>query len=164
MATQCVIAEYETMVEAKLAIEALKAEHFTLRSLSVISSKDDPAATELLHLHHTEEDSAPVERTVNAAMLLGGSLAVPITAGTLLGPFAVAGPLVGMALGAAVGGLFATLHRWGVGEQVSADYEQRVIDGSVLVIVSEEDRPRIELAERVLRTTEPKTLERFDYV
>ena len=75
----------------------------------------------------------------------------------------MAGPLVGMAVGAAVGGLYTRLKSWGVGEDVSADYEQRVLAGSVLVIVNEESQSRLELAEQTLRDTEPKSLERFIY-
>lgn len=163
MATQCVIAEYQNMIEATLAIESLKAEHFTLRTVSVISSKDDPAAAELGHLKHLEDDAAVTGRTVNAAMVIGGTLAAPIAAGTLIGPFIIAGPLVGMAVGAAIGSLYTGLHKWGVAEDVSADYESRVTSGSVLVIVSEDLPERLELAEKVLQQTKPKSLERFAF-
>jgi hypothetical protein len=48
----------------------------------------------------------------------------------------------------------------GTDDQAAKDYEQRVREGSVLVIVTSTP-PRLNEAERGLQTTGPKTMERF---
>ncbi len=164
--SKCVIAEYQTTAAAKLALEALETEQFTLKNVSVVSSVSDPTADQLHKLdseHHEHHlASAPEGKTVSLGMLIGGSIATPIAAGTLIGPLIVVGPLVGMAIGAAVGSLLSSTERWGVHRDISADYEQRVRSGSVLVIVSGVNETRLDDAERQLSTTDPKSLERFE--
>jgi uncharacterized membrane protein len=164
--SKCVIAEYQTTAAAKLALEALETEHFTLQNVSVVSSVSDPTAKQLhkldsdQHQHHLA--SAPEGKTVSLGMLIGGSIATPIAVGTLIGPLIVVGPLVGIAIGATVGSLLSSTERWGVQHDISADYEQRVRSGSVLIIVSGVDETRLDDAELLLKATDPKSLQRFE--
>ncbi|NND97879.1 MAG: DUF1269 domain-containing protein [Pirellulaceae bacterium] len=164
--TKCVISEYETSMAAKVALELLETNDFTLRDVSVVSSVSDPSAIQIHHLeeshHEHASPSAPEGKSVSLGMLIGGTVATPILAGTLVGPFVIAGPLVGIAIGAAVGSLLSNTDRWGVHRDVSADYEQRVESGSVLVIVNAEQESRLSEAERILKTTDPKSLGRFE--
>lgn len=164
--SKCVIAEYETTAAAKVSLEALEAAGFTLEHVSVVSSVSDPAAKQLHHLesahHEHSSPSAPESKSVSLGMLIGGSVATPIAVGTLVGPFVIAGPIVGIAIGAAVGSLLSNTDRWGVHHDVSADYEARVQAGSVLVIVNASDAHRLDSAERLLETTDPKSLGRFE--
>ncbi len=162
--SQCLIAEYETNAAAKDGLEVLEKTGYTLEQVSVVSSADDPAAKHLRGLQdepekHISSASAPEGRSVSLGMLIGGTIAAPLAAGTLIGPFIIAGPLVGIALGAAVGSL-VKMDNWGVARDVSADYEQRVKSGSVLVIVHDVDEIEINEAEASLKTTGPKSLER----
>lgn len=165
--TKCLIAEYETTVAAKVALEALEREHFTLENVSVVSSASDSAAERLHDLHEDDSEqataiSAPEGRSTSLGMLIGGTLAAPIAAGTMVGPFIIAGPLVGMALGAAIGRLFGGMEQWGVARDVSADYEQRVKSGAVLVIVHHGDSTRLQQADEVLQSTDPESLEKYE--
>lgn len=165
--SKCVIAEYRTTAAAKLALEALESEHFTLKNVSVVSSVSDPTAVQLHKLdaddhHEHHRASAPEGKSISLGMLIGGSIATPIAAGTLIGPLIVVGPLVGIAIGAAVGSLLSSTERWGVHQDVSADYEQRVRSGSVLVIVNTEDESRLDVAEQVLESSDPSSLRRFE--
>lgn len=162
----CLIAEYETKAAAKVALEVLESDGFTLDSVSVVSNADDPAAEHLQELHDessSEESSAsaPEGRSTSLGMLIGGTVAAPIAAGTMVGPFIIAGPLVGMALGAAIGGLAGSMSRWGVDDDLSADYQSRVQSGSLLVIVHDVDEMRLADANRLLKTTDPKSLEQY---
>ena len=167
--SKCLIAEYETNPAAKAALERLATDGFTLDNVSVVSSATDPAAQrlrELHELHEEQEDSradpAMESRAASLGMLVGGTIAAPIAAGTLVGPFIIAGPLVGMAIGAAVGSLLGSMSRWGVSHDVSADYEQRVKSGSVLIIVHDVDAGRQAHANDLLKKTDPVSLEPFE--
>ncbi|WP_162006860.1 DUF1269 domain-containing protein, partial [Roseimaritima sediminicola] len=161
--SRCLIAEFDNSSDAKAALEILEKHGYTLAHVSVVSSVEDPAAEHLHELVEHRGGHSPIDdRNTSLGMLIGGSLAAPIAAGTLIGPFIIAGPLVGMALGAAVGSLLRGTHQWGVAHDVSEDYEQRVRDGATLVIVNDEDNRRLQDAEKLLRPTDPRTLEQFE--
>jgi uncharacterized membrane protein len=158
--SKCLIAEYETNAAAKVALEVLEQGGFTLEQVSVVSSASDRAAKHLSEIHDIAESSdAPDGRSTSLGMLIGGTVAAPIAAGTLIGPLIVAGPLVGMAIGAAIGSLLSSMEHWGVEHHVSADYEQRVNDGSTLLIVHDVDDAQLAGAEALLKPTDPKSLE-----
>lgn len=164
--TECLIAEYESRTAAKDALERLERAHFTLENVSIVSDASDPAAEHLEGLQSEDDStpasiSAPEGRTTSLGMLIGGSIAAPIAAGTLIGPFIIAGPLVGMALGAVVGRWLGGMQQWGVSLDVSADYQKRVQAGAVLVIVHDVDAARLTNANEVLRETHPLTLEKY---
>ncbi len=168
--SKCLIAEYETMVAAKACLETLEHGHFTIDKISVVSSASDPAAEHLQHLQHLQDESvpattsasAPEGRSTSLGMLIGGTLAAPIAAGTLVGPLIIAGPLVGVAVGATVGNLLGGMARWGVSDDVSDDYEQRVGSGSVLVIVHDVDKNALDDAGSLLEATKPISLEKHE--
>ncbi|MCS7468454.1 DUF1269 domain-containing protein [Stieleria sp. ICT_E10.1] len=164
--SKCLVAEYKTHAAAKVGLEELEQEHYTLKNISVVSSSTDPAAVHLNELHEEDEHSSgkhgPDGRSTSLGMLIGGTVAAPIAAGTLVGPFIMAGPLVGMAIGAAIGSLLGVMDRWGVDHDVSSDYAARVESGSVLVIVHDVDNKALNHAEKVLKATDPKTLERYE--
>ncbi len=165
--SKCLIAEYDAHAAARVALESLESNGFTLETVSVVSSASDPSTKHLQHLHDELDSgassaSAPEGRTISLGMLIGGTVAAPLAAGTLVGPFIIAGPLVGMAIGAAIGSLFSGMERWGVAHDVSADYEARVNAGSVLVVVHDCDDSQISDAKSLLKKTKPKSLERYD--
>ncbi len=165
--SKCLIAEYEAGAAAKVALEVLEKDSFTLENVSVVSNASDLAAEHLSDMHDIAKPSAvdasaPEGRATSLGMLIGGSVAAPIAAGTLIGPLIVAGPLVGMALGAAIGSLLGSMERWGVAHDVSADYEQRVKSGSILLIVHDVDDARLADANALLKPTTPKSLEKYE--
>ncbi len=71
------------------------------------------------------------------AAVATGSIA-PIAIGTTIGPFFLIGPLAAAVAGAAAGGLLSGARDWGVTEELSASYQERIAQGSVLVIVHAE--------------------------
>ncbi len=163
--SKCLIAQYESNGAAKLGLEVLEKGGFTLRTVSIVSKADDPSAKYLRDSHDAGDRpdpgvSPPDSRGATLGMLIGGTVAAPIAAGTLIGPFIIAGPLVGMAIGAAVGSLLQ-MDRWGVAHDVSADYEKRVRSGDVLVIVHDVDDLELNDAQALLKTTNPKSIEKF---
>lgn len=166
--TECVVAEFRTRAGAKLALEVLERNHYTRENVSVVMHSDDPAAEKLDDMQAGDaipadqvEATSPDGRSVGLGMLLGGMIAAPLALGTMIGPFILAGPLVGMGIGAAFGGLFSS-HQRGDTEDENLSYENRVKGGSVLVIVTQDEQIGLNEAEAVLATTNPKTMERFE--
>ncbi len=165
---ECVVAEFRTRAGAKLALEVLERNHYTLKNVSVVMHNDDPATDKLDDLRQDEaipadqvQAKAPDSRGVGLGMLLGGTIAAPLAMGTMIGPFFLAGPLVGMGLGAAFGGLFSSHQRGDLAED-NPSYEDRIKAGSILIVVTEDEQIGLNEAEAVLATTNPKTMERFE--
>lgn len=143
--TECVVAEFRTRAGAKLALEVLERNHYTRDNVSVVMHKQDPTAEKLGDL---QEDGAipesqvtaksPDGRSIGLGMLLGGAIAAPLALGTMIGPFILAGPLVGMGVGAAFGGLFSSHQRRDLDDETPT-YEDRVKAGSILIVVTGDD-------------------------
>lgn len=161
MPTQCLIAEYASFDDAKVALEVLATDHFTEDDVSMVTRSDDPAMQEIRQLEDRHSGSPSSAKAAGVGSLVGGSVMAPIATSSLIGPFLVAGPLAGIALGAAGGALLASTDRWGVDHDVAHDYEHRVKNGSVLVFVHHEDPIRIDDAERLLKTCDHSDLQRY---
>ena len=162
MSDQCLIAEYESIDRMKSGLMALKDSGFTLEEYSVVINADDQSLT-ILEGEHPEpaDEMVSSSEAVNIGTFLGGIIAAPLAAGTLIGPFIVVGSLVGMVAGATIGGVFSAVEHLGVTKDIGADYERRVESGSTLIIVNHVDVGRIEQARQLLKNTAPKTLESF---
>ena len=122
---------------------------------------DDQVSEKLSTLKSFHTDSPPTAGSVAVGAMTGAALTTPLTVSTLIGPFMLVGPLAGIAAGAALGGLLSRTDRWGVDHDVATDYEQRAAEGSVLVIVSHEDRIRLDDAVRSLKTSTHRSIERY---
>jgi len=165
---ECVVAEFQTRAGAKLALEVLERNQYTLDNVSVVMHRGDPAARKLDHAQAGDAISAeqigaksPDGRSVGLGMLLGGTIAAPLALGTMIGPFILVGPLVGMGIGAAFGGLFSSHQGRGVDDETPS-YEDRVKAGAILIVVTNDQRIGLNEAEALLATTNPTTMERFE--
>lgn len=160
MYDECLVAEYQSMEDARTALDVLETFGFTTDSVSLVSQQN---ASELEQIGEMERDSAATTKSgksTGLGALIGGSAAAPLALVTMVGPVMVAGPLAGMATGAVVGGLLSKASDWGVNEDVGKELEQRVSDGAVLIFVNAKP-VRIDEAERGLATTNPTRLKRF---
>ncbi len=84
-----------------------------------------------------------------------------VAMGTMIGPFMIPGPLLGLLVGAGLGGLFEVgpPASW---KEKAAEYETRMLAGSVLIVVDANSRVRLDDAVNPLKTTGPVSLERYD--
>lgn len=182
----CVIAEYSSLEKADVGLDVLATDGFTSETVSRVSLGAPKSESTLPRNDSASADSDPrqsdktnddldttvpdtvkgnpdtqkADRSAGVGALVGGAVATPLAIGSLIGPFFVVGPLLGLGIGAAVGGLFGAAERWGVRRDVAADYEKRVRDGSVLVIVTDTSL-RLHEAYKLLQTTGPVSIERF---
>ena len=162
MYAQCVIAEYRSRADARIGLEVLEKRHFSPDAVSVVSRQEEDSVDELGHLQEGAKPGQTSDKAAGLGTLLGGAVATPIALSTAVAPFFIAGPLAGMVAGAAVGGALGGTKHWGVNEEAAQTYQQRVEQGSVLVIINDEEG-RLNEAEAALKTTDTVTLERFAY-
>lgn len=155
------IVEYESLQDARLGIEVLEKSHFTQDEVSLITSASDSAVAEIDQLIDQSADSDSSGRGVGIGALIGGAATAPVAIGTMIGPFIVAGPLLGLAVGAGLGGLFEGTQNDTL-RDLSQDYEDRIKAGSVLIVISVDSRVRLDDAVNPLLTTGPKSLERIE--
>lgn len=162
MQSQCVIAEYHSVDRARVGLEVLGKMRLGPEHVSVVRRGDEEELQHLAELQEDEAQNMSVASTTSLGGLLGGALAAPVAASTLIGPFILVGPLVGVGLGAAVGRLLAGAQNWGVNEDAAAEYERKVEEGAILLIVIGDE---IELRESkaALKTTGPESLAQFAY-
>ncbi len=158
---QCVIAQCANEEKTNLALEVLEKTGFTNADVSVVRSVqqlkdiDAPIGGENLSSEDRPEDSA-----VASSTMVGGALGATVGAVSLVGPLLVVGPLAGVALGAAAGGLLNLIGGRETDRETIESYEQSVAEGSVLIVVLG-DATRLNQAERVLRTVNPLSIDRY---
>lgn len=175
MAIHYVVAEYDSMEFARIALEVLAKQNLTEENVSLVTRVDHPSLREMTQ--HTRDDPemsiqpeveedeetsgvaasrAAAGAGVGAAVIAG--LAIPLSALTMITPFIVAGPIAAGLLGAAGGGMIGL----GVSgdDDKTRDYKQKVEDGAILVMVRGPEFMVYE-AESGLKTTRYVAVERF---
>lgn len=160
MSKECLIAEFESRSSLQTALAVLRKAHFDPDAYSVVTSAGEVDDTMLADANQTNAASPPADKTVGASALAGGTLGTVLGTATMIGPMLVAGPLAGMAAGAAGGSLLASVESWGVQEDATGRYENRVASGASLIIVGDKEL-KVAEAERLLKTCDPASLERF---
>lgn len=160
MSNECLIAEFSDRSSLKTALDILHKADYDHDTYSLVTSASEVDDTVLAGAKDTTQTSPPAEKTTGTSTLAGGTLGAVLGTATMIGPMLVAGPLAGMAAGAAGGGLLASIESWGVRKNVGHQYEDRVAGGASLIIVNG-DELKLAEAERVLKTCGPTSLERF---
>jgi len=158
---QCVIAQCASEDKTRLALEVLEKAGFTQEDVSVVRSRE-----QLKHSgafpegQNMSPDVPPEDSAVTTSTMVGGALGATVGAVSLVGPMLIVGPLAGVALGAAAGGLLNLVGNRGVDQSTADSYEQAIAEGNVLIVITA-DATRLNQAERVLRTVNPRSLDRY---
>jgi len=165
---ECIVAEFNTQAGARLALEVLERNRYTVDHVSVVSSAGGLHASAPGEAIRSDVEAEipslapqPEGRTVGLGMLLGGTVATPLAMGTMIGPFLLVGPLVGMGLGAAFGALLSSERSEDASEEVIS-YKDRIDAGSILIVVTEDHDIGLNEAEELLATTNPASMQRFE--
>ncbi len=156
----CVVAVYKSAEDADIGLQVLEKSRYTNETVSIATKQSDESVTELERLKKVPDGSPPTEASAGLGGAVGGTIGAMLGTATLIGPFMIAGPLAGMAIGAGAVGLASATEKWGVKKDVTRDYERRVSEGGVLILVTGTD-VRLDEAQRLLKTTGPESLERF---
>lgn len=167
MEKECLVAEFYSREDARIGLEVLDTYDFTADSVSVVALEEgkrigDDAVQKLDRFDEQAQEADSSRLGAGLGTLLGGVVLAPIAASTMVGPLFIAGPLAGMVAGGVAGAALGGADRWGVNEEARRTYQQRVEEGSVLVIVTDEPT-RVSQAEHGLKTTNVINLQRFCY-
>lgn len=159
MKTHYVVAEYRSLEHARTGLEVLEKQGLGQESVSLVTRSNDPELADLIHRHEKDESNT-VESAKGAGMgaAIGGGVAIPLAAGTMITPFFVVGPLAAAVVGAAAG---AALGGASEADERTKGYRQRVESGSTLVIVTGDSYVASE-AEAGLKTTRYANIDTFD--
>jgi hypothetical protein len=155
MSTQCVVAIFDDLEAAKAAVMALEKSGFAERQVSLVTHavKEDVPLHQEAEMEFGDEGVANAMKGAGLGGLFGALIGSPLLLVTGLGAAVVAGPLAAAATGAVIGGFLGGMSGWGVHTDHLQEYEDKVREGKVLVVVSG-DADNVADAERILTGTE----------
>lgn len=156
MSEECVVAVYDTIDQAREAIEALTESGFPADrvSLAARTLKLEPEVREAIEFGDETEKDAAIGAGAGAILALLAQAGVVAVTG--MGAFLVVGPVVA---GGVVGGLIGAVAGWGVHADHIEEYEKKLHEGKTLVI-AHGDPLSVTQAEDILRETNPISLHR----
>jgi hypothetical protein len=161
MTERSVVAIYDRMREAEIAIHTLNESNYPVNQISIVSR--DLESEKQVHGFITAGDVAKSGASTGA--WVGGLFGILVGAAFLwipgFGPLMVAGPFAAILLGGAEGvltgavggGLLGTLIGWGVSKKHIIKYEERLKGGKYLVI-AHGSAEEVEKAHSILEGTE----------
>lgn len=182
MNAACLVAEYESQSAAKVGLEVLRKSDFQTDAVSV-AWKGHTRALGKVDRGGDQIGEVGVASSMQIGASIGALVGTPLAIGSVMGPIMIAGPLAALFGGAALGaivseagdsernresadrvdsrGLYAMANHYGINSHAASDYEKRIDNGAVLVIVTSTP-PRLDEAQRSLKTTGPVSMQRFE--
>ncbi len=156
---ETVVAEYANYPKAEIGLKVLEMRGFGSDRVSLITKNDSELVElEKARRERLERPGPGVSGGAGAALAAGA--AMPLAVGTTLAPFFLIGPIVAAAAGAAAGTLFGDDKKWTLDEATADNYQERVREGSILLVVHASGDDLTE-AFSGLKTTDALSLERF---
>jgi hypothetical protein len=150
---------YHNRIQVENAVDVLRQQSFRNTDISVLFP-DNPGTREFAHEKNTK---APEGATagVTSGAVIGGALGWLAGIGALaipgVGPFIVAGPIMGLLAGAgaggAVGGLVGALIGMGMPEYEAKRYEGHIKNGGILLSVHCDTSEQVKNAKTLLERT-----------
>lgn len=160
MEYQCVVAEYEDYDKARVGLEVLDLRGFTADQVSVISKNDVEEIRELERARREKLQATTKTSSGGLGAAMASGAALPFVLGAMIGPFFVIGPIAAAVAGAAAGPMLSGAEDWGIPAAARKSFQERLEEGSVLVIVHATGDDLLE-AESGLRTTDNLSLEKY---
>ncbi len=160
MSQECLIAEFSDAASFQTALQVLEKSHYAKGDISIVTKAEEVPNSAIDDSEDTTPDSPPTGKTTGATTLAGGTLGAMLGTATLIGPLMVAGPILGMAVGAVGGSALSAIESWGVRNDIGKQYEERVRRGSRLIILTGDDVELTE-GEQMLKTCGPQPMERY---
>lgn len=157
MSDECVVAVYENIDQARLAVHILNRSDIPSEQVSLVAAhlEEQPELEgELSHGDDSLRDAFIGAGLGGVLGMLAGTGVVALAGG---GVALLAGPLAGLATGALVGSLLGGMEGWGVHKSHRHHYEKLVNQGHPLVI-AHGDPVQLAEAYRLLKQTAFKEL------
>lgn len=144
-----VIGVFETPEQTVNAINKLKEKGYRTEFISIMAKNEEKveAVERSTDVHEEEDVASDAGKGALAGGILGAIGGLLVEGGVLLipgvGPFIAAGPLMatltGIVAGGAAGGLVGALIGLGIEKSEAKDYEDKLNEGNILVLVDTED-------------------------
>ncbi len=161
MSGQCVVAEFDSLQRARTALQVLAKSDYHEEHVSFVVRGDDPELNLLQQISEESEDTVESRAGAGAGGLLGGALAVPLAAGTMIGPFILIGPLVAVGIASALGSFLGISKELGVDDDdLPLNYKDCIEQGGAVILGTGRDS-EIRDMEALLKTADPVSLKRF---
>lgn len=136
MNQQCVVAIYDSLDNARKAVQVLEQSQFPPDQVSLVTQSIHTQVPEERTMQYGDQAEGNAGKGAGFGGLLGLLLGAPLLAIPGIGPVLLAGPLATAITGAIVGGFLGSMSGWGVHADHVREYEQRVRDGAILVVVN----------------------------
>ncbi len=171
MDSKCLVAVFETISKANVALEVLSMSGLGNDQVSFISRHDSPDLKDVQQLQKQTQAAADDTQVADGkhasvtapgtglGAAIGGAVAAPIAVGSLLFPLFVAGPLLGAGFGALLGGLFDSDKD--ADEDKESSYAEHVRDGACLIVVTGSSNFQLREAKASLKTCGPIVLDEY---
>jgi len=152
MFNECVVAVYNALDEAKLAVQKLEDADFPHHHVSLVTNSVHRQVDDESTLQYGDASERNAVKGAGFGGLFGLLLGAPLLAIPGLGAVLLAGPLAAGITGAIVGGFLGSMSGWGVHPDHVREYEHRVRAGAILVVVNGTPQEIAE-AQRILQDT-----------
>ncbi len=161
MNSQYVVAEFDSLKKARTALQVLAKNDYREEHVSYIAHSTDPELNILQNLLDENEREPGPGAGASAGSLLGGALATPLAAGTLIGPLILVGPLVAVGLGASLGS-FLGISKGGDMNNDTAhpNYIYRIEHGGAVILGTGRDSELRDM-EALLKTADALSIKRL---
>ncbi len=161
MSSQCVVAEFDSLQKARTAMQVLAMNDYREEHVSYIANSANPELNVLQNLVDESESEPGPGAGASAGGLLGGVLATPLAAGTLIGPFILVGPLVAVGLGASLGSILGISKEVDINNSAThPDYNSRIEHGGAVILGTGRDSELRDM-EALLKTADALSIKRF---
>lgn len=159
MTNECVVAVYPSFEKARLAIQALDQADYPAEQVSLVthSVQGEVPRDETLQYGDKTERNAATGAGIGG--LVGVLLGSPLLTVGGIGAVLIAGPIAVGLTGALVGGFLGAMSGWGVHTDHVLDYEKKVAEGAILVVVNGNPQQVAE-AEGILQEADADELHR----
>ncbi len=152
MFNECSVAVYSSMGEAQTGIQALDSAGFSEKQVSLVTHDVAEAVPQVEVLQYGDQSVRDLAKGAGMGGLLGVLLTSPLLVIPGMDPAILAGPLAAGATGAMVGGFLGGMAGWGVHRDHVQEYEEKLQQGRVLVVVNG-DPDEVARAHGILQAT-----------
>jgi len=149
---ECVVAVYNSLDEARAAVQKLEDARFPHDHVSLVTNSVHRQVEQESSMQYGDDSGRNAVKGAGFGGLFGLLIGAPLLAIPGLGAVLLAGPLAAGITGAIVGGFLGSMSGWGVHSDHVREYEERVRAGAILVVVTGPPREIAE-AQRILQDT-----------
>ncbi len=169
MESKYLVAVFETLAKADVALEVLCKAGYGPDQVSFITRHDSPDLKNVQQLQTKTQAAADDTQVADGkhasatapgtgfGAAIGSAVSAPIAVGSLMFPLFVAGPLVGAGFGAVLGGLFDSDKE---AEDKESTYSEHVHAGACLIVVTGDDY-QLREAKASLKTCGPIVIDDY---